>query len=249
MGYSKHTWQSGETITAAKMNNIENGIANGIPVPTASDDGCALVVQKKNVPGAVIVPEQTVTLHDDTGGTLVNVNTSLFVPDTKFIMVVNNERFEGITYEEEEVFVVAEADGKYIVLDGDYTPGNNVNFYAGLDGTYTVSLYLAEEEYGYAFKPMQMEVKMVDQSTGQCDKTWQEVADAMKSGIRVFLNYQQNAPSGTNVYYVMTAHYYVPAGEDNGYGIGFLGWENNGLAQFFWLYSRTSDSYLYIELD
>lgn len=26
MSYSEHTWQSGETITAAKMNNIEEGI-------------------------------------------------------------------------------------------------------------------------------------------------------------------------------------------------------------------------------
>lgn len=243
MGYSKHTWQSGEMITAAKMNNIENGIANGIPVPTASDDGCALVVQKKNVPGAVIVPEQIVTLYDNAGGTLVNVNTSLFVPDTKFIMVVNNEWFEGTTYEEDEVFVVAEADGKYIVFEGDYTPGNNVNFYPGLDGTYTVSLYVAEEEYGYVFKPVQMEVKIVNQSTGQCDKTWQEVVDAMKSGIRVFFN----APVLNNIYYVMTAHYYVVGGNDSAYGIGFLSYETNGEVRYFWLISRTNDSYLYFE--
>lgn len=27
MAYTKHTWQSGETITAEALNNIENGIA------------------------------------------------------------------------------------------------------------------------------------------------------------------------------------------------------------------------------
>jgi len=27
MAYAKHTWQTGETITATKLNNIENGIA------------------------------------------------------------------------------------------------------------------------------------------------------------------------------------------------------------------------------
>ena len=28
MSYTAHTWTNGETITAAKMNNIENGVAN-----------------------------------------------------------------------------------------------------------------------------------------------------------------------------------------------------------------------------
>lgn len=28
MAYSKNTWQSGDVVTSAKLNNIENGIAN-----------------------------------------------------------------------------------------------------------------------------------------------------------------------------------------------------------------------------
>ncbi len=30
MPYEKHTWETGETITAERLNNIENGIANNI---------------------------------------------------------------------------------------------------------------------------------------------------------------------------------------------------------------------------
>lgn len=29
MAYSKNTWQSGDVVTSAKLNNIENGIASG----------------------------------------------------------------------------------------------------------------------------------------------------------------------------------------------------------------------------
>ncbi len=39
MSYEKHTWQTGETITAEKLNNLENGLADcgkGIEIISAS---------------------------------------------------------------------------------------------------------------------------------------------------------------------------------------------------------------------
>lgn len=30
MPYEKHTWETGETITAEKLNNLENGIVSGV---------------------------------------------------------------------------------------------------------------------------------------------------------------------------------------------------------------------------
>jgi len=41
--YSKTTWQSGDTVTAVRMNNIENGITN-LPPVTLNDVGKYLKV-------------------------------------------------------------------------------------------------------------------------------------------------------------------------------------------------------------
>lgn len=40
MSYTKHTWTNGETITAAKLNNIENGIE----AATSGDSGIGSVI-------------------------------------------------------------------------------------------------------------------------------------------------------------------------------------------------------------
>lgn len=46
MPYTPNTWQSGDTITSAKLNNIEQGISALYPQET------------------IIAPEQTVTITD-----------------------------------------------------------------------------------------------------------------------------------------------------------------------------------------
>lgn len=38
MSYEKHTWETGETITADKLNNIENGIAKGGLIETIENE-------------------------------------------------------------------------------------------------------------------------------------------------------------------------------------------------------------------
>ena len=38
MAYSKNTWQSGDVVTSAKLNNIENGIANCNGAITLTED-------------------------------------------------------------------------------------------------------------------------------------------------------------------------------------------------------------------
>ena len=46
MSYEKTTWQTGDIVTAEKLNNIENGIENAgsLPSVTAEDDGDVLTV-------------------------------------------------------------------------------------------------------------------------------------------------------------------------------------------------------------
>ena len=38
MGYNPTTWQSGDVISSAKLNNIESGIVNSVLVVTADED-------------------------------------------------------------------------------------------------------------------------------------------------------------------------------------------------------------------
>lgn len=44
MSYTKQTWTSGDVITAAKMNHIEDGIGTGLPEVTSSNNGDVLTV-------------------------------------------------------------------------------------------------------------------------------------------------------------------------------------------------------------
>lgn len=51
MAYDKNTWQSGDVVTSAKLNNIENGIANlsNAIVATETDTGYTLSVSYNDV--------------------------------------------------------------------------------------------------------------------------------------------------------------------------------------------------------
>ena len=48
MSYTKNTWKNGDTVTAAKLNNIEDGVAAAsvaeLPAVSGSDNGKALMV-------------------------------------------------------------------------------------------------------------------------------------------------------------------------------------------------------------
>lgn len=44
MSYEKNAWQTGDTITAEKLNNIENGIANASGSITATLEGASITL-------------------------------------------------------------------------------------------------------------------------------------------------------------------------------------------------------------
>ena len=47
MAYEKNTWQSGDVVTSAKLNNIENGIASGgVLIVTVEESGQTLTLSK-----------------------------------------------------------------------------------------------------------------------------------------------------------------------------------------------------------
>lgn len=73
MSYTKHTWTDGETITAAKLNNIENGIEAG-----ASGDsglGFMTVTVDFNAPGEPINYTWQELYDASTNSTIALVNS------------------------------------------------------------------------------------------------------------------------------------------------------------------------------
>ena len=96
--YLKATWQDGDSITANKMNHIENGIADNQPPEVAlSDEGYYLqvVADYDDTEEITVVPQQTVTITDSP----VKLNTDVGSINGNYIVsedstfTVNNSTF------------------------------------------------------------------------------------------------------------------------------------------------------------
>ena len=59
MSYTKNTWKAGDTITSAKLNNMEDGIA-------AAGGGGALIVEATVNDGSMILNKTWKEIHDAT---------------------------------------------------------------------------------------------------------------------------------------------------------------------------------------
>ena len=51
MAYEKHTWETGETITAEKLNNLEDGVSGngGILLVREQESGVYMVLDKNRM--------------------------------------------------------------------------------------------------------------------------------------------------------------------------------------------------------
>lgn len=144
MAYQPHEWVNGETITAEKLNKIEDGIANSgeLPQASSSNEGQALVSTKKYVKGAVIVPQQRVELEDGVGEPS-NANASLFTEGTVCIWAADG--IEGVgTINDNLTLGTLGEDGFFI---------DDALLYGG-EGTYAdIALYVAEPVYSWEPDP------------------------------------------------------------------------------------------------
>ena len=90
MSYEKQTWVTGDIVTSAKLNHMEDGIESAqFPAVTNSDVGKVLTVEEKSVPDAVLVPEETFVFTDGIMAEINMQNKSLFVEGTKCLLTVN----------------------------------------------------------------------------------------------------------------------------------------------------------------
>ena len=109
MAYEKNTWASGDVVTSAKLNHMENGIeaassSSELPTPTSADVGKVVGVGRIAVPGAVVVAEQTVTTewvapYEPEEGSLGEITADMTVVDgQKYIVTVNGTDYIGTGY-------------------------------------------------------------------------------------------------------------------------------------------------------
>lgn len=82
MNYSPTEWHTGDTVTANKLNNLEQGVVDAqFPAYTYADKGkiLSLVEDEEHTETVVIVPEQTVTIDEDVARevALTDVDSSL----------------------------------------------------------------------------------------------------------------------------------------------------------------------------
>ncbi len=144
MSYTKQTWASGDVITAAKLNNIENGVeavSNNFVTPAEGDQNTLLGIEKHYTKGDVIAPEQTINGIDG-WQTILNLNTSLYSSSEAIFIEVN-----GITT------LIYQGHGPYRTIDNislDFLE-NSIQIYTSSGKTYTITVYQAISSINYTY--------------------------------------------------------------------------------------------------
>ena len=149
MSYEKQTWQTGDIVTSAKLNHMEDGIENAqLPAVTISDVGKVLAVEEKTVQDSVLVPEETFVFTDGIMAEINMQNKSLFVEGAECLLTVDSTTttvtVQTVSEPESGLMVQDNEIGITILLE-DST--NVAKLYVPNVGTYTVSLYVEGTEY------------------------------------------------------------------------------------------------------
>lgn len=137
-----------------RLHKVDAGGEGGIlPVASAENEGSVLTSTKKYVKGAVIVPEQTVTLDGDNEAELFNTNKNLFTIGTVCFAVVDDIEYQGTVYEHPSGnnTITVNDGGMEFWIDGDRFWYYHDNLQEGDEST--VAVYVAEPEYSWQPDP------------------------------------------------------------------------------------------------
>lgn len=146
MAYTPTVWETGDTITAEKLNKAEQGIAaaNILPTPTENDVGSILMVGGRPVdPRTTIVPEQTVV--DDgqgTGVALSNV-TNITEYEGQIEIIVNDDAYicsVGLPQEYDTSTTIYDDEHNYIGTLNYNSQSEAMTISFSEAGTYVVSV-------------------------------------------------------------------------------------------------------------
>lgn len=123
MSYVAHNWTDGETITAAKLNNIESGIDEA----SQSGGGLVQVGYTHDGNGTITLDKTWQEIHD--GMAAGNLFVVIFDPDD-FTVWTMSDRADIITY-------LSDYDGNYSARVGDYS-------YTAASSTDYLNLYIGD---------------------------------------------------------------------------------------------------------
>lgn len=147
MPYEKKVWQSGDTVTATALNNIENGICS-LPAPELGKR-LQVLVDENQTQEVVVVPEQSVTTTSSGGAELSNVDAVIFDLGFDAILSINNVEHQvsydndndyGYEYTDSSTgytYIVSGVQKKLTVSSKKFYVRQNGSY---VSGTYTVKL-------------------------------------------------------------------------------------------------------------
>ena len=155
-----------------------------LPTPTAQDVGKVATVVGETSKGAVIAPEQSVTVSGEDGAVLSNANISLFTVGTYCAVTINGTDYSGTVEERKGFPTLAFSLG---VGHGEAIFGaiNGNLLFVAESGTYTVSVNVASTSVSYGLSAPSGVVLVVHEDIDDetLDKTWEEINAAVKSGL------------------------------------------------------------------
>lgn len=193
-----------------------------VPEPTAEDAGKAPVVSVSNVPGAVIVPEQTVTISSDNSAVLSNVNSSLFVGGQECIIEIDGATYEA-TLEDNGGMILANINNYTYIIN--YNPYQNAYlFNTQVQGTHTVKVTAVEKEAQYTLEPVGYDLVIENQGNFNLNQS-SAGPFVIKSG--TYADCEAKLIAGEPINVMLYGRYYNDA-TDMGmciYGISAITWD------------------------
>ena len=241
---------NGDVLTVVEGEWAKAEPATELPTASASNVGQTLTVNKSYTKGAVIVPEQTVTLvaveDGDPEAECSNANLSLFTVGTKVIVDFDgNEYLSEIMEEEGEPFLAFGNND----FGGFYIDNNVLRIFADVDpDTYNISLYVAQETYGWS--PASQYDIVVDTVNGSStvsnySVTWDY--DAVKAKVRAgefvkgvlnqHLNYDEEVDGDTTVMPFSLGAIRIFSAQAN-----MMFWGYNGETKMKWTFTFEPDT-------
>ena len=141
MPYEKKVWQSGDTVTATALNNIENGICS-LPTPELGMR-LQVLVDQNQTQEVVIVPEQSVTTTSSGGVQLSNADVDIFNQGFDAIFSINNVEHQvsynyGYSYTDSSTGCTYSV---YIAQPKGYASSENFKFSVEQNGSYVAGTY------------------------------------------------------------------------------------------------------------